>query len=373
MSFNEVTMSRSVCQPWRSPGRRAVLSVLTAWAILAAPGPGRARADAPRYRCTPDGPAFVFTRADGATDVAIEASAVESIGDGRYVLVAHDKAAPLRVVDARMGRVHGEPLTCDAFPSGLKVGPKWEGLARDEQGAFYVIGSHSGNSAEERAERAYLYRFRVAGEGTTADPLRIAPESVARWHVADALVRVLRAEGLGDAAIDQRKIEGLAVRVRRDAAGAVTRRELVIGLRNPDDRVRVYAADITELPAHEADLALAPLFAFDAGALGATRFQLTSLEHATLLGRDGFLVLTATEGAKNAFHGNRLWFVPDDNHGSPECLWEFEPAMKAEGIAALPGGDGQSARFVVTYDNDPLATHIPSRLQFVTITAGAGD
>ena len=129
------------------------------------------------------------------------------------------------------------------------------------------------------------------------------------------------------------------------------------------------------LPAPDAELALARLFAFDAGEREGSRSQLTSLEY--LPGWKGFLVVTATEDDQNAFHGNTLWFVPDGRIAqgggsaiSADKLWTFEAAMKAEGLCVLPQAgvsDPGTVRLVVTYDNDPHATHIPSRFQQVNL------
>ena len=45
--------------------------------------------------------------------------------------------------------------------------------------------------------------------------------------------------------------------------------------------------------------------------------------------------------------------------------------MKAEGLCVLPPAAGvtdpDTVRLVVTYDNDPHATHIPSRFQQVNL------
>ncbi len=44
--------------------------------------------------------------------------------------------------------------------------------------------------------------------------------------------------------------------------------------------------------------------------------------------------------------------------------------MKAEGLCVLPQAgvtDPRTIRLVVTYDNDPHATHIPSRFQQVNL------
>ena len=100
--------------------------------------------------------------------------------------------------------------------------------------------------------------------------------------------------------------------------------------------------------------------------------ELTSLEYVPALG--GSLVVTASEDEANAFHGNTLWFVADGEPNSARKIATFEVAMKAEGLAIL-GVEKTNERTVVklliTYDNDPHATKIPSRFQ--TVTSGARD
>ena len=67
-------------------------------------------------------------------NVIIEASGVEPIGDGHLLLVAHDKAPGLHVVDASTGKLMGDPITSPRFPAQSLTGPKWEGMARDSEG-----------------------------------------------------------------------------------------------------------------------------------------------------------------------------------------------------------------------------------------------
>jgi hypothetical protein len=81
-------------------------------------------------------------------------------------------------------------------------------------------------------------------------------------------------------------------------------------------------------------------------------------------------VVTASEDADNAFHGNILWFVADGQTDRAEKVATFEVAMKAEGLAVL-GAERREGRtevkLLITYDNDPHATHIPSRFQTATL------
>lgn len=304
-------------------------------------------------------------------DRVLEASAVEPIGDGRLVLIAHDKKVPLRVIETATGRPVGSPLVSPKFPEETPKSSKWEAMAKDSDGTFYVVGSHSGKTDDERSQHAKLFRFRLAEAGAPT----IDDGSVASWRLDAALIQSLRSLGLSQTAVDQRKIEGLAIRETASEAAGKPRRELVIGLRQPDDLVRAFAADLSANPAEAAELSLAPLFAFEPGTREGVRSQLTSLEY--LPAWKGFLVVTTTEDELNAFHGNTLWFVADERiaeaKGAPvqaEKLWVFEAAMKAEGLCILPtaAADSSTVRLLIVYDNDAHATHIPSRFQVVELT-----
>lgn len=298
----------------------------------------------------------------GRPDGVIEASAVEPIGDGKRFLIAHDRSPALHVVDAATGRLVGEPITSTKFPPLTnKFPPKWEGMALDGDGNYYVIGAHVGKTDEERAAKSALYRFRLKdGDGPAP---AIDDDSVIRWDVSRSLEAVLRAEGLDPARVARRKVEGLTIRDRKAGDGS-TRRELVVGLREPSDRTRAFAADITSPPSPGAELDLEPVFSFEAGSREGVASQLTSLEHVPGLG--GFLAVTATEDQANTFHGNTLWFVPDGETRVARKVADFEVSMKAEGLAVLGVVDeprGKSVSLLISYDNDPHVTHIPSRFQ----------
>jgi len=258
-------------------------------------------------------------------------------------------------------------------------------MARDSDGSFYVVGSHSGKTDDERSQHERLIRFRLRPESSASkgSGLAIDDDSVVSWRLADSLVRALQAEGLGAKAIGQRKIEGLTIREHPAGPDGKARRELVIGLRQPDDLVRVFTTDITAAPAPDAELPLTRLFAFEPGEREGVRCQLTSLEY--LPAWNGYLVITATEDDENAFHGNTLWFVPDGRitrgNGSPiqaEKAWTFEVGMKAEGVCIMPptAGQGESetgaVRLLITYDNDAHVTHTPSRYQLVNLIRRGG-
>jgi hypothetical protein len=271
-------------------------------------------------------------------------------------------------VDAATGRLLGAPITSLRFPIASKLGgPKWEGMARDSDGNYYIIGAHVGKTDEERASKSVLLRFRLKD----GDLPVIDDGSVTRWDIARSLESVLQAAGLGAEDVAKRKLEGLAIRESKKADGSACR-ELVIGLREPSDKVRAFAADITAAPSPDAELELKPLFAFEAEPREGVTSQLTSLEYVSALG--GFLLTTASEDEDNAFHGNILWFVPDGETRRAQKIATFEVAMKAEGLAVLgieKAGPRTAVKLLITYDNDAHATKIPSRFQTVTLVREA--
>jgi hypothetical protein len=299
----------------------------------------------------------------GKVDTLIEASGVEPIGDGRRLLVAHDKDPALYIVETATGRILGAPINSPHFPKKNDAGPKWEGMARDSEGNFYLIGAHNGKTVEERATKSVLIRFRL----NDGDSPAIDDASITTWHVAHALESALKATGLSPEQVAARKVEGLTIREKKGADGS-NRRELFIGLREPKDKIYVFAADITAAPSPDAELELKPAFAFVAEPREGQPSELTSLEYVPAL--DGFLVVTATEDKANAFHGNTLWFVADGDTNRASKIATFEVAMKAEGLAILGAEkDGQrtAVKLMITFDNDAHATHIPSRMQQATL------
>ncbi|HEV2915079.1 MAG TPA: hypothetical protein VGX92_17515 [Pyrinomonadaceae bacterium] len=333
-----------------------------------------------------------LSTATGQEDKNIEPSAVEPIGDGTLLLVADDENKNLLVVEAATGAIKQE----------LKLGkfdkkPKWEAMARDPEGNYYVIGSHSikredaaePDAAQKLKDRSRLFRFRLSG-GTDGKPLAIDDATVVEWNVTDALA----AEGYSsDPARNSVKVEGLAIRTLTGcAAKDSTVRELVIGLRQPDEPLRVYAADISQPPATNAKLALRPLFRFDAGRRGNVHSQLSSIEYAPAF--KGFLILTSTEDADNSFHGNTLWFLADEKisaalpSGSqpeklkldqlqpvaPQKVWLFGVNSKAEGLCLISeatvstkASQMSQAHLALVYDNDTETTQISGALQLITV------
>ncbi len=300
----------------------------------------------------------------GKINTVIEASAVEPIGDGHRLLLAHDKHPALFVVDVATGRIMGEPITSPRFPAPSPLGgPKWEGMARDSEGNFYLIGAHVGKTEEERASKSVLLRFRLHERDLPA----IDDASVVRWDISRSLVEALNDQGVSPEHVGQRKIEGLAVRESKAADGSI-RRELAIGLRNPNDKVRAFVADISASPSPDAELELKPLFTFQGEPREGVTSELTSLEYVADL--RGFLVVTASEDKSNAFHGNILWFVPEGETASARKIATFEVAMKAEGLAVLgvtKEPPRTAVKLLITFDNDPHATKIPSRFQTATL------
>ena len=342
------------------PLRRILLAGLIAAA------PAVARAD--DFRLEGASLPAPMVRDAGKVDVVIEASGVEPIGDGHRVLVAHDKHPALFVVDVATGRIVGEPITSAKFPEASSLGgPKWEGMARDADGNYYIIGAHVGKTPEERASKSVLVRFRLK----ESDQPAIDDATVIRWDISRSLASALKAAGLDEKAVDQRKIEGLAIRESKKADGSACR-ELAIGLRAPTDKVRAFVADISASPSPDAELELKPLFTFHADPREGFTSELTSLEYVPALG--GFLVVTASEDEGNAFHGNTLWFVADGRTDGAHKIATFEVAMKAEGLTVLGAekdGARTSVKLLITYDNDAHTTKIPSRIQTATLVREA--
>ena len=293
-------------------------------------------------------------------DAKVEASAVEPIGDGKYVLVSHDKASEFYVVETATGRLVGPAVTSPALPQTSASGPKFEGMARDSKGNFYAVGSHSGKTDEERSQRAHLVRYRfqtlVPGQAPTIDPA-----SVVKFDAWASLKSALAAESNEVAKL---KIEGLAIK----EVPSQKKTEVYIGLREPSDLVRVFVADLADNATAGTSLSFRMLFAFDAGTSEGVQATLTSLLYVPAW--EGFFVLTATEDKDNAFHGNTLWFVPESSIPSTgvakaQRVHNFEVAMKAEGLADLPvvSPSKTSLRLFVAFDNDAKSTHMPSRVQ----------
>lgn len=301
---------------------------------------------------------------DAATLGRLELSAAEAI-DATRALVAHDKDSPLWVMDARSGRIVGSALNPAGWPGTTAEGPKWEGLARDDEGWYYVVGSHSGKPGE-REQREVFARFRLKVEPGPDGAVAIDPSSVQRAELVGPLLEALRSSGLSAKKIEKRKIEGLAF--RKSDAG----RELIFGLREPDDRARVFAARIEDGGSADGRFAvgaLRPLFDFKPGdsRVAGVPLTLTSIHASDKLG--GYLMLTASEDDDNAFHGSALWFAPYDNPGSARKLADLHPDHKPEGLTEIgENADPKTVEILVVYDNDRKKTGIPSDWQRITLS-----
>ena len=284
----------------------------------------------------------------------IEPSGVAPLGDGRRVLVADDKAAVLHVVDVATGAIVGAPLGSSKLPPTTKTGPRWEGMALDSEGNYYLVGSHSGKSDEERAASSVVVRFRLRD----GDAPAIDDASVVRWSIARALEAALRRRG----SMRRGSRNGRSRGWRFARAGA----DASWSSDSASRTTRSAPSPPTSPPRRRPDatLSLRPLFAFDAGRREGITPQLTSLEYVPVMG--GFLVLTAALGTDNAVRDNTLWLV---NNGQPHVVRSyatFEVAMKAGGLAVLDvkaTGHRTEIKLLITYDNDPHATRLPSRFQ----------
>ena len=154
------------------------------------------------------------------------------------------------------------------------------------------------------------------------------------------------------------------------------RTEIIVGLREPTDTVRVFAAEIKDDQANGSALGFEKLFSFDAGLREGVPATLTSLLY--LPEWRGFFIVTASEDKDNAFHGNTLWFLRDDaipktGLAKPDRVYDFEVAMKAEGLAditnrARSASPYTTARLLVVFDNDAKTTHMPSRIQTLRVS-----
>jgi hypothetical protein len=134
-------------------------------------------------------PTLRFLTADaGLEDNKIEPSGVAPIGDGSLILVACDKNDSLLVVELATGRVK-QSLSLGTFDNR----PKWEDLAHDDEGNYYVVGSRFVEEPAEAGARkklmdvSRLLRFRLRSDGAGGTPLVIDAELVIEWDIGDAL------------------------------------------------------------------------------------------------------------------------------------------------------------------------------------------
>ncbi len=294
----------------------------------------------PQKVCRPlttTGPLLSFVR-DGKEAKEIEASGIEPVGDGTFI-VADDRKRDLVTVDSQ-----GHVLNSLKLPSQLGEYPKWEAMAKDGDD-YYVIGSH-------QAERwSHLMRFRVTGKQK-----EMSIDQVSEYKL-----------DLGPCKLPNLRIEGLAIQ----------RKQLVVGLREDSEWARVCAGDLPTGSNHT--ISLKPLFAVKTPRTQKADWHLAALDYVS--GR-GYLVLMSTEYGNNEFDGNKIWFVSDraladkKTATSPDGYKQiidapascpFQLDMKAEGIA-VTSTSGDTFSVIIVFDNDNGVTGKPSKLQFAKFT-----
>jgi hypothetical protein len=321
---------------------------------------------------------FTFLNSEGKINDTIEASGIEAVGtSGKYVLVVNDDAPEILVVELQTKRIvktlsiPSDPLQeIPAFGSG-KNNPKWEGLSRDTENNYYVIGAHT------KPRESYLIRFRIEND-ISDDASQFTVSGVIRLNMNARLKELF----------GKVKIEGMAIKTVLTADQKIAEKTLLIGLREPANPARVLRADITNVP-EKTSKNLSDLrcyFSFEAGRSNNVDFQLSSLTYARAW--KGFLALTSTESPQNTFHGNALWFIPEpdvkDSAEAKVCpaavsqkVWTFglDAAtgrnLKAEGIFVLPDQTPATISAGVVYDNDgnkdSSGKTIPSTYQQITL------
>lgn len=311
---------------------------------------------------------FTFKLSDGKDDQTIEPSAVEIIDkDGKYFLVIDDKSEPESPLNLRVVNAKGELVARFVVPDAPKK-PKWEAITKDEDGFFYLIGSHAADDADKLAKRSRLYRFRLK---MNDDPSKIDvdKDSMTEFDIKSSLKELKIYTDIPSE--KTAKIEGLAIK------SICGKKNLIFGLREPSDSVEIYSAEL--LPESEIKkgtiikLSLKPYFRFDAKTTSnGTKFKLSSIEYVP--NWNGFLILTSSETTVKAtngkdqpvFHGNTIWFVSDDRIKAAQPanfsesiklvevqkVPEFELSMKVEGFCLMPTADKNITRLAIVFDND---------------------
>lgn len=318
-----------------------------------------------------------------------EPSAVESLCNGQFLLIANDKplpigeakAATLLIVDTKTGKV----VNVLAIPKGISQpdfdydNPKWEAMAKDDAGYFYVLGAHQ--IGEPKQHR--FVRFRLTAE---CDAQNIS------INMKDKPIVFKIDKSLNDLMLNEIKIEGLAVKTNKQGT------ELFFGFRKHTysahaaqenkDKIHVYSSSAPTIPSNSkeaVELTLNPYFEFDAGFPknpnavyqngSKVPFELSSLEYSTEM--KGLLIITSTECDpanscdKGPFFGSKVWYVSDklineaiQSKSHPKfkeikalmMTEEFanseSSTMKAEGLSILPATEPLKLRFAIVYDND---------------------
>ncbi len=291
-------------------------------------------------------------------ETAIVPAGIATIGGGERVLVADARGGSLHMMDVATGAIVGKPLTSPRFPEATGTGPDWAGLAADSKGNFYLVGSNSGPTDQERVARGALVRFRLKSGETPA----IDDASVACWDVSRSIDEALKGLKLDASAIEGRRVEGLAI---REGGG---RLQVVLGLRRPNDKIRALVADITAPPSSGETITFRSLFGFDAGRPEGAVEQLVAMEHVPEMG--GTVVLTSAIGDDGLSRGNTIWLVPTGERRRANRYATLEPGSTAGGLSVLgvrSGGLGTTIQLLITYDRNPGATAAPGRFQKVTL------
>lgn len=304
----------------------------------------------------------------------IEPSAIESIENEDFLLVADDKNPALSVVSMKEGKKVGTVIcetkipNCDLFG---KENHKWEAMARDGDD-YYIIGAY--RKSREYDNEKIFFRFKV--NKVKASEFKIT--SIIRLEVEN----IFKDVPAGDL-----RVEGLAVRKTGNAT------ELIIGIRNNDvnnknvdeTKREVFTLKLIAGKKNLNSYTTDHFFRFDPKH---TRFypelpqkdkfpfHLSSLEYVPQL--KGFLIVTSTEDEGNNFFGNALWFMSDDKIAkkdfTPVKITEnsdFEADMKAEGLCVISNSDNKY-HLAIVFDNDKALKNgksMESKLYFYDLSA----
>lgn len=315
---------------------------------------------------------YHFKDNKGNINEQIEPSGIIGIDDkGEYFLVIDDKSGDgsgEELENIKIVKQNGEIVDKLRLAAAGKK-PKWEGLAKDGED-FYVIGSHAGKDADQIKKRSSLYQFRL--EKTTDGKFKIAENEnkPIKIDITESLKKIevngskIYDENPSTNTLQKAKIEGLAI---KNIAG---KKNLIIGLREPESLVRLYSAELPAQVTENAKLTLIPYFSFNAGKTSdGEQFKLSSIEYVAEM--KGFIVLASSETTKVVpntdglpiFHGNGIWFISDKKIAKAKIvegfkfiettkISEFQKENKSEGICALPNNHPKKFKFAIVYDND---------------------
>ena len=271
-----------------------------------------------------------------------EPSAIASIENGAFLLIADDKCPALLVVsrekdvDVSTTSCDAKDSTCINFPKSKDPTcknfhesdekPKWEAMAQDGDD-FYIIGAHQNTDKDTKV----FLSFKIRKETKS----KFIIHSVVKFEIENVF---LPTDGSNP------QIEGLAIRKING------KKELIIGIRNRDvddpektnAERKIFVRKIELSDNNSGKFRVQPFFNFDPehSKKDSFRFHLASIEYIPQL--KGFLIVTSTEKKPgNNFFGNALWFMSDENideqNFNPIKITkdDFEPNMKAEGLSLL--------------------------------------